>query len=85
MEISGPCTEISLYYFPKKIHPEKVSYIFSKKPFFTFRENGTLIFQKMEFFSSKYKTFQEGTFRAQKILKKHSEKMWEMELSSLKL
>ena len=34
-----------------------------------------LIFQKMELFSSRIKKFQEGTFHAQKIKKKHSEKI----------
>ena len=45
----------------KKIHLEKISYIFSKKVF--------LIFRKIQLSSTKIKNFQQGPFQAQKIKK----------------
>ena len=48
----------------------------------------SLIFQKMELFSSRIKKFQEGTFHAQKIKKTTLKKfliIWEMEFSRLEL
>ena len=59
----------------KKDRSEKISYIFSKKLFLYFEKRDFLIFLEMELYSLKNKTFQEVTLQAQKIKKKHSEKI----------
>ena len=54
----------------------KISYIFSKKSFLIFWENGTVIFQEMELSSPKIKMVQEETFRARKNKKKPTLKIF---------
>ena len=49
------------YYTSRNVNPEETSDIFSKENFSYIRENGTLIFQEIEFSSPKNKKFQENS------------------------
>ena len=75
-----------LYIFSLKKSTLKKFLIFSQKNLFLhFGKMELLYFRKWNFLALSIKRFRRKLSELKKFKKKHSEKMWEMELSSLKL